>query len=289
MTWFTFAVLAALAGSLLDICSKRASRSVHPLIVSWAWTLLSLPVLIPLALQAGLPEIGSSYGPALIAATILFTVNSILYVKAISVSDLSLTVPIANFTPIFILFLTGPLILSESPTWAGLAGVGLIVFGTYTLNTSDTNKGFFAPFKAAMRQSGPRWMLLVAFSFSITAPIEKIGILDSSPLFWAATQHTAVALVMLPVLVWRREPGLAQQLRSRFPLLLLIGVIVAFAVIFQTTALAHGPVAYVIAIKRCGILLSVFVGWHFFGEGSFKRRLAGTVIMLAGVAVIATQ
>jgi uncharacterized membrane protein len=132
-------------------------------------------------------------------------------------------------------------------------------------------------------------MLLVAFSFSVTAAFEKRGILNSSPIFWVAAQHTVTALVLLPVVAGRKSRQLAHAMRNHLKVLVAMGALLSLLMIVQSTALASGQAAYVIAIKRCGILLSVVAGWRLFGEGSIKERFAGTAIMLVGVAVIATQ
>ena len=55
---------------------------------------------------------------------------------------------------------------------------------------------------------------------------------------------------------------------------------------FQYTAVERGPVAYVMAIKRTSILMSVIAGSLFFKEGGFKERVLGTCVMLIGVIVL---
>lgn len=65
----------------------------------------------------------------------------------------------------------------------GLIGVVLIVIGSYVLNIKRRNAGYLALFKAMLEQRWPRLMLYAAFILSITSSIDKIGVLNSSPLF----------------------------------------------------------------------------------------------------------
>ena len=46
-------------------------------------------------------------------------------------------------------------------------------------------------------------------------------------------------------------------------------------------------VAYMIAIKRLNLAFSVILGKIFFQEKNIKTRLAATLVMLAGVLMIA--
>ena len=45
--------------------------------------------------------------------------------------------------------------------------------------------------------------------------------------------------------------------------------------------------AYVISIKRSGAIVTVLLGALLFGEPRLRERLAGAVVILAGVLLIA--
>lgn len=51
-------------------------------------------------------------------------------------------------------------------------------------------------------------------------------------------------------------------------------------------ALQTGLVAYVIAIKRCGILMTSLAGMTVFGKGFSQVRPAGAGLIVAGGALI---
>ena len=56
---------------------------------------------------------------------------------------------------------------------------------------------------------------------------------------------------------------------------------------FQFNAIRESLVAYVVALKRTGIVWSVLFGYWLFGEKGLGGRLAGVILMVAGVGLIA--
>lgn len=67
----------------------------------------------------------------------------------------------------------------------------------------------------------------------------------------------------------------------------LASLILAVGMFLHVRACALAPVAYVIAIKRAGCLLSVVWGWCLFGErGGLRPRLASALLMVGGVLLI---
>lgn len=101
------------------------------------------------------PEIDWIFLIVLVIRGVLNAFVSVIYIKAIKISPLSLTLPMLTFTPIFLL-LTSPLIVGEFPSIIGVLGIILIVLGAYTLNIKDVKKGFFSPFKSLVKEKGPK-------------------------------------------------------------------------------------------------------------------------------------
>ena len=77
----------------------------------------------------------------------------LLYMKAIKVSPLSLTLPFLSLTPVFLIG-TSYIILGERPDRSGFIGIVLVVIGAYLLNVHTISKGFFEPFKSNCERTG---------------------------------------------------------------------------------------------------------------------------------------
>ena len=284
MTWIFLSILTAISEAAKDVFSKKRLRSSNAYMVAWSYRLFSLPFLLPLLFFIDIPEISTEFWFALFLSGGLNVVTTILYMKAISQSDLSLTVPMVAFTPLFLL-VTSPIIVGEFPNLAGVLGVVLIVVGSYFLNIKEVQKGLLAPFKSLVSQKGPRYMLLVAFIWSLSSNFDKMGVNASSPLFWAITVNTFIAFAMMPVVLYRvRRQSL--DLITNWEKYLPIGMLGAATLIFQMLAINLTLVAYVISIKRTSAVLVVIAGSLFFKEKGTTYRLVGSLIMIAGVVLI---
>jgi drug/metabolite transporter (DMT)-like permease len=284
MIWFLFSALTALSESAKDVASKKSLKNTDEYIVSWSLGFFSLPFLVPLLFWVNIPALGSQFWVALLTGGSLNVIAIICYIKAIKCSDLSITVPLINFTPLFLL-ITSPVIIGEFPNFWGLIGSLLIVAGSYTLNIKEKHKGYLAPFRELLKERGPKLMLTVAFIWSITSNIDKIGVQNSSSIFWVIAINGFMALAMLPVMLYKSRRNIGQTLVG-LKALILIGLFNGLAMLFQMVAISLTLVAYVISIKRTSSMLSVLLGSLLFKEKGIKERFTGAIIMVLGVLCI---
>lgn len=285
MIWFVLSLLTAFFKSMEDVFGKRGLRNIDEYAVGWSMRTFSLILIFPFLLLTGMPDISSVFLPSAIVTSIIQVATTVLYFRAIRHSDLSVTVPIVTFSPLFLL-ITSPLMLGwgEFPSGLGMVGVIMIVLGSYTLNIKERHRGYLAPFRALLTEKGPRYMLMVVFLWSITSNIDKIGVLSSSPAMWLVAVNALIALMLTPAVV---RGGRAKGLKTNIRLLIPIGLVSGLYMIFQNVAIILTLVPYVISIKRTSVLMSVFFGWLIFREKGIRERLAGAAMMVLGVALIA--
>lgn len=284
MTWVLYGLLTAVFRSLTDVSSKMGLRNLNEYVVAWSLNFFSLPLLYLTLPFIEIPKIGPNFWIALLFGGGGNLLTAVFYMKALRHSDLSITIPMVSFTPLFLL-ITSPLILGEFPSIYGFFGILLIVFGTYVLNINTRKSGFFEPFKALLHEKGPRYMLLVAFIWSITSNMDKMGIQNSSPLFWLISVNTFITITMLPILtLYAKKP--VKQISLNWKILIAIGIFNALTLVFQMMAYNLTLVAYVISIKRSSIIISVILGALLFKEKGLEERLAGTILMILGVLLI---
>ena len=284
MLWFIFAFLTALFEATKDVLSKKSLKDIDEYVVAWSLPFFALPFLLPILLFTEIPSLGERFWLALVTGGTLYAFTLVLYMKALKSSDLSITVPMLTFTPLFLL-ITSPLMVGEFPGIFGLIGIFLIVTGSYLLNINKKSQGYLAPFKALLKEKGPRLMLVVAFIWSITANIDKIGLQNSSPLFWVIAVDTYVALLMLPLCTFRRNRKTA-QIRANWRALLTLGLFGGLTAVCQMTAISLTLVAYVISIKRTSAIGGVLFGYLIFKEKGIRARLVGAIVMVFGVLFI---
>lgn len=284
MIWIVFAFSAAFFQSTTDALSKHGLKHLDENIIAWALKFFAVLFLIPLFFWFKVPVLGKNYFLALMIGGSLNVVALILYVKAIKISDLSLSIPMIAFTPLFLL-LTSPVLVGEFPKLTGIIGVFLIITGSFILNFNDKQKHYLAPLKAIFIKPGPRLMLIVAFIWSITSNFDKIGIRNSSPLFWGFSTYSFMSVAMIPfILYYSKNP--IKQIKQKIRFLFIIGLSSAINIFLYMLAIKLTLVVNVVSIVRTSALISVLFGIIIFKEKGFKEKVIGTLIMLAGVFFI---
>ena len=286
MIWFILSVLTAFLTSVKSVFIKKSvsAKNIDEYVVAWVSALFAVPFSLAVLFAIGLPDIYKMFWPALVIGGTLTVVWLVLMAKAIKYSDLSLAMPLLAFSPLFVVA-TAPFIVKEIPNLFGLVGVSLIVLGAYTLNIQERRKGFLAPFKILFKEKGAVLMLIVAFIGGLSGSFDKMGIVNSSAIFWVFASNAFAAATLFILLMLRKNNHL-KQFSSNLSILILIGIIAGISQISQMTATGLTLVAYVVAVKRTSIVISVLLGWLIFKEKNIRERLMGALIMLAGVLFI---
>ena len=223
------------------------------------------------------------------AALPLEVLAEVLYVLAIRDSPLALTLPYLAFTPVLVT-VSGYLLLGETVSAQGLAGILLVVVGAYVLNLEQarlrTPATWIAPLAAIVRERGSRYMLGVAVIYGVTSVLGK-GAMQyvlgpgSSALYFALV---GVATLLVFAL-W--QPASLQTLLQPPPAHLLVASLMAAMTLTHFMALALVETAYMISVKRVSILFGILLGAMFFAERHLARNLLAGAMMVSGVALIA--
>ena len=276
----------ALSEALKDIFSKKNLFHVDEYTASFSMHFAIAILLGPIIFYMGIPELSNQFLLALFISSILQLAVILLYMKSIKRAELSTTVPLVTLTPLFML-LTSPIIIGEFPRALGLGGIIMIVAGTYIINIGENRKNFWAPFKSIVTTQSSRYMLMVAFIWSITSNIDKIGVEETSPVFWAFSKDFLIMTYLVPIMILKSSNPL-QQLKSRALPLLMVGVFRTSSVLTQMIAIQYILVAYVISIKRSSALLIMLYAVFIMGDKKhFKSRLLGMAIISVGLILIA--
>ena len=168
MTWIVLALSCALLVGAGDILSKLALRKSHEQVVGFARLLYSLPVLGIVAARHGIPTPPFSFWLVLFAALPFELFAYLLYLRAIRIAPLSLTIPFLALTPVFTI-VTSWAILGEKVSPGGSLGIFAITIGIYLIHLDAVKEGWFAPFRALFRERGTRLILIAALLYSVTS------------------------------------------------------------------------------------------------------------------------
>jgi drug/metabolite transporter (DMT)-like permease len=202
MNWFVLALTCAFFMSTAETLSKLLMRQNDEWTIGSASVVLALPFLLPFLLaRESLPL--SQDLVILIIIQIPFEILAYyIYLTAIRMAPLSLSVPYLSFTPVFTI-LTAGLILGEGISPLGFCGILMVTVGAYVLNIEDYVNHPLAPFKAIFKSPGSRRMLVVALIWSLTSTLGKKGVLLSDPMFFGIFYMVTLAVPMGIIAGWR--------------------------------------------------------------------------------------
>ncbi len=284
MTWFIFAILGAFFNATYYALIKKNLQNINQYVLSTGVFLIASIFLLILSSLRGFPEIGHFFYLSVFITGILNVIAAILYFKALKTTDLSLSIPLLSFTPVF-LILTSYLLLKELPGLFGIFGIFLIVIGSYVLNTTKNNRKMLAPIKSVINNRGALYMLIVAFIFSITSNFDKLVVKNSDPIFSSAIVFLFLGVSFLIISLFKAKKELinSKKYLSKF---LIVGIILSMVAISINIAFTMQIVPYVISLKRLSILFSVFYGGLLFKEKNILRRIIGAIVMILGVILI---
>ena len=199
---------------------------------------------------------------------------SLLFIRGIKVSPLSLSIPFFAFMPVFSA-LFGYLILGEEVDLKGWVGIVLILVGSFLI-TGGSPATFFRA------NRGSLYILASAFLFGFNVAVGKLVIVESNPFFFSWYYCLIMSFGLLPLVGFRE---VIRPRNYRNPLNLPMGVFFSLGMVFYSWAMVYTLASYVASVERIAIILDVIYGRVFFGE-SIRRSFWGSLLMVSGAVVL---
>jgi drug/metabolite transporter (DMT)-like permease len=288
--WALLALTSAFTLATSDAFTKKALASHDEYIVAWLRLVFSLPLLIVSFLFIPVPELDSNFYAAFLLAVPLEILSIVLYIKALRLSPLSLTLPFLALTPVFLICVSYLILGEKVSLWGGM-GIFLIALGGYTLNIQKIKAGIGEPLRAITKEKGSIMMIGVALIYSVTGPLGKRAIEHSSPLFFGTTYFIVLTLLFTPIALYKghryyQRPEGRKIRRDVVLSSFLPGIFYSFMVASHMIAISLANVAYVISVKRISIIIGVLYGYFLFKEKNIRERLLGATLMLIGFVII---
>lgn len=286
MTWFYYALLSAVINATGILARKTHGSTARPLELAWLTELLMIPFTTMLVVidhdnlytstDFIIPNLAGSVIYAF-AGVLVFTAYK--YGEASEISPLQTLLPLGLIVSSYIMFGT-------VPSLAGLAGVLMVVFGVYYTSVNAKHKLLY-PFKAIWHRRGSRAMLFVILLWSVGTNLQKISLESASPAFVIFTGQLVTFLLLTMYLAVQRSHKPRKVWRRWKWHIIAIAGFTILAIYFQAKAIQLlGNTSYVLAVKGLSILIVIPVAAKFLHEKHAMRRFEGSVIAVAGVAVI---
>jgi len=270
-----------------DYLRKVVSEDIGPALLLLIIVLGQIPVLGLFWAVAGETEFTNGYWlPGVADAAAGLTAN-ILFLKAIKVSPLSLTIPLLSLTPVFTLVL-GAVILGETTTIYQTIGVVIVTLGVFVLYIPDQRgAGVGAVVKNFFKEPGAPLMLGTAVLWSLTAPLDKAAMEHASVAVHGMLQMVIIASVLVVYLLWKGalKPSALPQRRYGILALTLLSGGLAYG--FMLAAFTVTFVGIVEALKRViGQVSALVIGRIMLHEPLSGPKIAGVALMSIGVPLI---
>jgi len=284
-----FVAARIIANPVSNVFQKQlAHRSANPVFIIGATHALLTLATLPLLFGPVKLALGAEFWSNMALCALLAVAGNVLLVQALKSTDLSVLGPLNAYKAVISLVL-GVFLIGETPTAMGLAGVLLILAGSYLVVDREPDQPHHNAFVQFFRQRGIQ-LRFAALGLSATeAVFLKKALLLASPLttfvWWSILGLPIAATAIL--LLLRKEAGkeiilLQHHWRSYLWLAITTGLMQL------TTLLTFGQlqVGYSLALFQLSTLISVFLGYRYFQEGNIGQRLLGALVMVAGAALI---
>jgi transporter family protein len=264
------------------IIIKGLSKEDNNIIVTFLFFFLALFFFLPFIIFSKKPD-DYSFLKTVIITSIIYTNSFLLYVKSISISEVSLVTPLYNFNVFFLVILTS-IFLNEKITIFKILGLILLIYGSSFL-TKQQN--FFLSIKALFNNKGSLIMiissLLIAIGRTIDGSITKIGV---SPLFYSFFLYLFITIILFSIILIRRKlKEIIFLLREKTILSFLAGMTNAYSYLFLLISFKKIDVSIAEPSTMLGTIITLIFSKFIFKE-NIKYRFIGALIMIVGAYLI---
>ncbi|HEY8751655.1 MAG TPA: EamA family transporter [Tepidisphaeraceae bacterium] len=287
LIWFAV-VVRILANPFSNVFQKVLTRKGADSLFVIGLPLVVLAVLVAPASRLFAREVRVGFWGNIGICSVLAVVGNALLVQALRLSDLSVLGPINAYKSVVSL-LPGVVLLHEVPSRMALAGIGLIVAGSYFLVDKGVGKPERNLFVRFFSDRGTQFRFGALILSALEAVFLKKAVLASTPVatfvFWCLL-GAGVSIVSLGLMGLAKLRVELARARMNWKA---VGLLTGTTGLMQLTSLLTFnamPVGNSLALFQTSTLVSVVLGHRFFNEGHFIERMIGSGIMVGGAVLI---
>lgn len=276
-----FIIVRIFSNPIANALQKKLAEEISPTVINfYTYALLSICYLPYISKYINTEYLTPEFIILVLIAGLLCTFGNICLIKSIHIGELSVLGPINSYKSIVGLVIAF-ILLKELPSYYGLIGIFLIIFGSKFIFDSEA-EGF--SFKLLKRKDIQLRILALILTGTEAAFLKKIIILSSIEtcfIFWCFMGAFWSAVLMIS-----NGKKFAIDLKSNMSLLLLIAVCIGFMQYSTNYVFENMNVACALALFQLSTLITVFLGCKYFEEKHILKKIIGTIIMITGSVVI---
>lgn len=273
---------AAIAHATWNLTMKAAGTSGTRFL--WLTFVVASIVIAPFAIGS-LEHIGSAL-PTLILLAVVSGGLQIAYFltlqHAYRVGDVSIVYPLARGSGPLLSVIFAIILFGEHPGVLALIGSGTVVIGVVIIGLAGGHR------RLSANRAGILFGLLVGVVIAAYTLWDANAVVHEKlpPIgyFWIAVlvQLLAFAPFALP----RPQHTLALA-KQHWIAVLVVGILSPLAYVLVLYAFAFAPVSLVAPAREVSVVLVALGGWLLFREPHPAQRIAGAVVVLGGVVLLA--
>lgn len=288
----SFAVLlvlsAAVAHAAWNVIAHGVSRIGMPFL--WLGAVSSVVVWIGVVPFTG--GLGTGSVPAFLLGIVVSGLLHVAYMLVLQrgyrVGRLSAVYATARGTGPTISVVLAVTLLGERPSWPALVGGLLVLVGVVAVGLADT--GGSAPVVARPRRRvdpGIVAGLLTGVAIAAYTIWDAHFVRGGAAPVAFMVGCTAVEVVLFGVALGPRRREVLPVLRAHWGRVLAFGVLSPLSYILVLVAITIAPVALVAPMREVSVVLVSVFGALVLREGRATTRIAASVVVLAGIALLA--
>ncbi|WP_433472607.1 EamA family transporter [Spirillospora sp. CA-142024] len=280
-------LLAAVAHAIWNFSAKQVGRGGAPFVFLYytvsAVVFAPAAVVFLVAVEPRPPQWNWLLAALVTAA--LHVMYGITLQRGYAVGDLSVVYPLARGTGPLLSVLVAISLLGEHPGRPGEVGALLVIVGVLVVSSGAPAQDGASP---ARRRAGVVYGVLTGVTIAAYTlwDAHSVTALGIPPLVYFGSGALVQSLLLAP-LALRQRAEVAELWRDHRRQVLTVGLLSPVGYLLVLHALRTAPVSLVAPARELSIVLGGVTAWRVLGEAHAVRRLAGSLVVLAGIAAIA--
>ncbi len=276
-----FLIIRIVSNPVANVFQKKISNDISCVVINFYSYLILSILCLPFCSKYLSYEMITSYFILLtLLAGFLCALGTVCVIKAINIGELSVIGPINSYKSVVGL-ISAFIFLKEIPSVWALFGIFLIIYGSKYVFDCETEGFSFKLLKRKDVQLRFLGLILTGIEAAILKNIILISSVEACFIFWC---FMGLLWSFIFSLITKKD----FSVKSKNVILNLFIIAVCLGLMQYSTnfVFERMNVGYALALFQLSSLLTVFFGYKFFKEKSFKRKLLGSLIMIIGSVFI---
>lgn len=235
-------------------------------------------LLLPIVLMRGVTMTEVQHAlPYMLATGLVHSVYYVMLGKSYEHGEISAVYPIARGASVAGTAIVATIFLEEHITTFGVAGILTISLGAFLIGFKKAGK---------THVHSVIFALLTGTTIISYSVIDKIGVGMIDPVVYAVGLFGSSALFLIPYIVWKHRPVLADvwKNKKRYCAMIGIGQVGTYLIILFVYQVAQ--VSYVVAVRELSVVFGALLGFRILRERITMKKAVGIAAITVGLVLV---